>query len=280
MRLSPPSTDSPNQPGAVVWQPLEGLEVIEEHLDSDIIPRRYTEGYLLGVWLGSSARLIKYRGKWQQVPPGTLVAAQAGEVIQGRSSSPFTAYKLVIKPHLWQHMLEQSGEKPARPPYFPQLCAIDAGLAQVFLSLYRRLSQPAPQLAEDRLLGDLITLSKGYSGPWPPREQHPAIQRARDYLHHHWSEEITLEDLAHQARLNKYDLDKLFHREVGITPHAYLVCLRLERAKERLAQGQPIARVALETGFADQSHLTRMLKRYWHLTPGQYTPLKAVRRRR
>jgi hypothetical protein len=62
-----------------------GLEAIEEHLEGDAIPRRYDEGYLLAVWFGRSPRRIKYRGRWQQVSPGSPVLAQAGEVIQGRS---------------------------------------------------------------------------------------------------------------------------------------------------------------------------------------------------
>jgi AraC-like DNA-binding protein len=46
--------------------------------------------------------------------------------------------------------------------------------------------------------------------------------------------------------------------------------VRLKHAKNLLAAGQPIAEVALATGFTDQSHLTRWFTRLWGFTPGQY----------
>jgi AraC-like DNA-binding protein len=57
---------------------------------------------------------------------------------------------------------------------------------------------------------------------------------------------------------------------MGMPPHAFQTQLRITRAKEMLRRGWPISRVALEAGFADQSHLTRHFKRLLQVTPGQY----------
>jgi AraC-like DNA-binding protein len=62
-----------------------------------------------------------------------------------------------------------------------------------------------------------------------------------------------------------------FTKQVGLPPHVYLNQVRVNRAKQLLADGQPIALVAYETGFADQSHLTRHFKRLFGLTLGQYS---------
>ena len=56
----------------------------------------------------------------------------------------------------------------------------------------------------------------------------------------------------------------------GIAPHAYLVQLRLARARQLLASGQPPARVAMTLGFADQSHMGRWFRRAYGLTPAHY----------
>jgi hypothetical protein len=64
---------------------------------------------------------------------------------------------------------------------------------------------------------------------------------------------------------------RTFTRQIGLPPHAYLNQVRVNRAKQLLANGEPIALVAYETGFADQSHLTRHFKRLFGLTPGQYS---------
>jgi AraC-like DNA-binding protein len=53
-------------------------------------------------------------------------------------------------------------------------------------------------------------------------------------------------------------------------PHAYLVQIRLLRAKALLRRGRPIAHVASATGFADQSHFTRHFKRLMGVTPAKY----------
>jgi AraC-like DNA-binding protein len=68
----------------------------------------------------------------------------------------------------------------------------------------------------------------------------------------------------------------LFHREVGMPPHAYQIQLRVARARRLVAAGVPLAEVASMTGFADQSHLTRLFKRVVGVPPGQYARLIAT----
>jgi AraC-like DNA-binding protein len=50
----------------------------------------------------------------------------------------------------------------------------------------------------------------------------------------------------------------------------YLELVRVNRAREMLRRGEPISRVAFDTGFSDQSHLTRRFKRVVGVPPGQY----------
>ena len=55
-----------------------------------------------------------------------------------------------------------------------------------------------------------------------------------------------------------------------MTPHAYLLDQRIRHARTLLRQGQPLAEVALASGFADQAHFQRQFKRRVAATPGQY----------
>ena len=55
-----------------------------------------------------------------------------------------------------------------------------------------------------------------------------------------------------------------------MSPHAYLVRLRLEHAGELIRRGRPLVDAALETGFSDQSHLTRLFKTHYGVTPGEF----------
>lgn len=59
-------------------------------------------------------------------------------------------------------------------------------------------------------------------------------------------------------------------RELGIAPHAFRILARLNRARQLLREGQPIAAVAADTGFSDQSHMTRLFRQTFGTTPGLY----------
>jgi AraC-like DNA-binding protein len=80
----------------------------------------------------------------------------------------------------------------------------------------------------------------------------------------------SLAELSAVARLSPFHLLRLFRAGVGLPPHQYLMSLRVERSKELLGRGAPIAEVAARTGFADQSHLTRCFKRLAGVTPGRF----------
>jgi AraC-like DNA-binding protein len=115
-----------------------------------------------------------------------------------------------------------------------------------------------------------------------------AVARARDLLHERFADELRLDGIARVVAMSKCHLVHLFHREVGLPPHAYQIQLRVAHARRLVASGTPIAEVASLTGFADQSHLTRLFKRIVGVPPGQYaasahtpqppceTPLPAV----
>ena len=63
---------------------------------------------------------------------------------------------------------------------------------------------------------------------------------------------------------------RVFSKATGQTPHAYLVNLRVNLARELLATGTRPAEAAVAAGFSDQSHLTRVFKRIVGVTPGHY----------
>ena len=65
-------------------------------------------------------------------------------------------------------------------------------------------------------------------------------------------------------------LVRSFSRSFGVARHAYLLGRRIEAARRRLLEGEPVARVAANVGFSDQAHLTRHFKRHVGTTPGRY----------
>ena len=72
------------------------------------------------------------------------------------------------------------------------------------------------------------------------------------------------------AGLPRHHLIRAFRRETGLTPHAYLIDVRVRRARERLRRGESLGEVAAATGFCDQPHLTRAFKARLGVTPGAF----------
>ncbi|MCG8615955.1 MAG: AraC family transcriptional regulator [Desulfobacterales bacterium] len=96
------------------------------------------------------------------------------------------------------------------------------------------------------------------------------VIRAIDYFQAHLSQEIRLTDLANHLGCTQYHLIRLFRSHKGLSPHAFLLQLRLEHGRRLLEEGAPIAEAAAAAGFADQSHLTRAFKRRFGVTPKIY----------
>jgi len=82
---------------------------------------------------------------------------------------------------------------------------------------------------------------------------------------------LTLTDLARVACLSPYHFSRSFKQSTGIGPQRYVIQRRLERAKAMIGRtNQPLAEIAQQVGFADQSHLTSIFRRETGVTPGRY----------
>jgi AraC family transcriptional regulator len=65
-------------------------------------------------------------------------------------------------------------------------------------------------------------------------------------------------------------LCRAFREATGVSPHQYLLRCRVEHAKRLIARGLPLAEVAVQCGFADQSQLPRTFVGHVGTTPGRY----------
>jgi len=88
------------------------------------------------------------------------------------------------------------------------------------------------------------------------------LRQIRDYLMANLDEPIDVATLAGMSGRSQFHFSRIFRREVGVSPYRYVVHLRLRRAVELVRDGKlPLAEIAAATGFADQSHLSRWVKR-------------------
>jgi AraC family transcriptional regulator len=99
-----------------------------------------------------------------------------------------------------------------------------------------------------------------------------AVVQAVDFIHDNYAMDLSLSDIAAAAHLSPFHLSRIFKKATGITPHQYLLQVRVNSARALLTAGagdRSLAEVAAAVGFADQSHLTRHFKRMLGVTPRQ-----------
>ena len=143
-------------------------------------------------------------------------------------------------------------------------------LTAPFRQLIREVSLALPhQTAGIRLALDALVLEAARLAETPaPGEthsltlRHPAVLRAKELLDHQPERPWRLPDLAHLAGVSAHHLVECFTREVGVSPHRYLLAVRVRLAQEMLT-GSDIAvtDLALELGFSSSQHFAATFKR-------------------
>lgn len=96
-------------------------------------------------------------------------------------------------------------------------------------------------------------------------------KRVLDYVSDNFREPIQVEDMARYAGFSEAHFSRLFKSVIGDSPYQFLMRYRVERAEKMMRdRSKPLINVALECGFADQPHLTRIFKQYRNVTPNAW----------
>lgn len=106
--------------------------------------------------------------------------------------------------------------------------------------------------------------NKGGLAPWQ-------VDRVKRHIESGLASRIGLGDLARLTRLSTSYFAAAFRVSFGTSPHDYVCRRRVERAKELMAATDtPLCEIALDCGFADQSHLSRVFRRMTGHTPAAW----------
>jgi AraC-like DNA-binding protein len=209
--------------------------------------------------------------------PGELAVFNPGEIHTGHPGGgvPLRYRALYPRPELLRGVAAGLGLLDAEVFRCGEPVVRDPAVATRFRALFDALEQPPDPLAAETLLLEALAalvprLGPGAAEPRPAGTESAAVGRVREYLRARAAQSLTLEALAGVARLSPFHLVRVFRNEVGLPPHQYQLLVRVERARDLLRRGTPIAEAAYEAGFADQSHLTRCFKRFIGVTPGRY----------
>ncbi|WP_042689547.1 AraC family transcriptional regulator [Azospirillum sp. B506] len=266
---------------AVRRDPESGIETIRAHFRGHAYDLHDHDELLVGI-TEQGVQAFRCRRRLHTSVPGRVILIEPGEAHDGHSPGEdgFTYAMLYLPVPLLTACSEALRSLMPRgtglPLGFRDTLADDPGLAATirtaFLALHQREGRLARDLSVDRLatrLAGHLELPHQRTALRPDR----AAALARDLLHARLADDVGLDDLSAAAGVDRFRLNRAFRAAFGLSPHAYLVRLRLRTARRRLAEGEAPALVAAEVGFADQSHLGRWFRRAYGLTPAAYRDL-------
>jgi AraC-like DNA-binding protein len=216
-----------------------------------------------------------YRGSTYLAPPGSIVFMNPEEVHTGYSVDdlPLTYRMLYPSVELIQQV---AGEMQAYElPYFKEAVVQDEILVRNICHLHVAFEQLQARLEQQSLLVEVLSaILVRYADmkirPVQLGKEQRLVSLIKEYLHDNFSSNISLGQLVELTNLNRCHLIRVFCKAVGMPPYTYLNQIRVEKAKQLLAQGNSVADVAITIGMSDQSHLTRHFKRIVGTTPGRY----------
>ena len=97
------------------------------------------------------------------------------------------------------------------------------------------------------------------------------VQVLLDYIHTHYNDKITIEELARTASISKTEVLRSFKIIVGMSPINYLNSYRLQRAAHMLIDtNKSIQEIAEDCGFNDNSYFSKLFKKKYSITPHDY----------
>jgi AraC-like DNA-binding protein len=252
----------------VIGSPWPGIYAVETESGRHY-GRHWHADYVLGVLDAGAQRSASGRGV-VEAQPGDLLAANPGEVHDGRpQGGPVRRWRSLYFPREALAEFADGHELAVTQPAFA-----DAALQRALKTLLARLqnwARDADALAcEESLVDTWALLVAGHTTAAPPREACAGIARVRERLADDLQATPTLAQLAELAGASRFQVLRRFQQVYGLPPHAWLQQQRAERARSLIRAGVPLAQAAGDSGFADQSHMTRVFVRHFGFTPGAW----------
>jgi AraC-like DNA-binding protein len=254
---------------------LQGIDAMSA-TTSRAYPRHTHDQYGVGVIDSGGHASLSGRGE-VEAGAGKLIFVNPGEVHDGRAIAgrPRSWRMLYFEPAALFAARNDVLEGATEVADFAAPVFADERLRRAFLAAFasatRHDETGHEMIAETAVLRLVENLAVNLSSKSRKSGHSTAsIRNARDRIDSDPAAHLTLTNLATEAGTSRYQLLRAFARELGLTPHAYIVQQRLALARRLIRAGSTLADAAFTAGFSDQSHLTRLFARQFGVTPARY----------
>ncbi|HEY6450190.1 MAG TPA: AraC family transcriptional regulator [Candidatus Cybelea sp.] len=216
---------------------------------------------------GQTVRRLQVPGDVKIVPPGVPRVWE--------TESATIKLSMYLSSLLMLSAADAMGVNSDRVEIPPQLHVRDPRIEHIGWAVKAELEASEPW---GRLYGDSLGLAlaahllRGYlparlAGS-DVRLSRRRLQRVVDYIHDHLSQDLSLAELAQLVDMSPSHFKVIFKQSMGLPVHQYVIRSRVEYATDLIAHGKlSLSDVALQAGFANQSHMARSMKRLTGVTP-------------
>jgi AraC-like DNA-binding protein/mannose-6-phosphate isomerase-like protein (cupin superfamily) len=284
------------------------VEVLRTTYQSQTFARHTHDTYTLGLVLGGAGTFwcrgserLACKGDVVVIPPGEV---HTGSVVAGVDTLSYLAVYLPVG--LATLHAEIAGSRSGKPPEFGSFVLRDPAVRRAYQALDQaigsadvfrdghspgnadttNLDDGAAQEAVCVAITELIrrhaqrhTRSDALESSRRTKREPRIVSVVRDVLEDSYAraDETSLHVLAEKTGVTPFRVIRAFREATGLAPHQYLIQVRVERARQFLADGAVPSLAAAMTGFVDQSHLTYHFKKHLGITPGNYRRCVAIR---
>jgi AraC-like DNA-binding protein len=253
---------------------IAGVEAVESDT-RHIFPRHTHEQFGIGVIYRGGQKSHSGRGM-VEAGAGDTITVNPGEVHDGAPiGDAGRAWRMLyFNPSLIAEGARDISEGKIRIYEFSRPVIRDAGVSNRFQKLFSivtRGNEGKTALQREELFLTLLPDVMRERNRFDGEQLVPkAIFNAKNLIDDNPAAPITLSDLARASGLSRFQVLRGFVRATGLTPHAYLVQRRINLARRLIAHGTPLVEAAVASGFADQSHMTRIFVRKYGISPRAY----------
>jgi AraC-like DNA-binding protein len=231
-------------------------------------PHRH-DTYALGVTV-AGLQTFRYRGEQRYCAPGQAHILHPDEVHDGASATEagFGYRILYLDPALVQRAL---GGRPL--PFVPDPVVRRPELVSELAAWLGDLDEPIGEAEAIEIVAAAATVLESLAAPAagsPAPLRLPSLLRVRERIAANSEAPLSVAEFEAVADLDRWSIARQFRAAFGTSPSRFRTMRQLDRVRRLIRQGMTLSEAALEAGFADQSHMSRLFKRAYGLTPGQW----------
>jgi AraC-like DNA-binding protein/quercetin dioxygenase-like cupin family protein len=255
------------------------VELMRVSYRTQVFPPHTHDFLTIGVVLRGAA-LLRCRHTDYIARAGDVVIIPPGEVHAGSTDAEAELVSYFAA-HVSVETLVQCNRAREAMPDFNSVIVRDEELADHLLHLDGLMLAGRPG-ADDVLASVLVRAADRHADGRVPsrprsskRDEPLVVRRAREFLGTCFENDTatSLRTMASELGVSPFYLMRVFTDSVGLSPHRYLVQLRIGRARELLARGVSCSTAAAMAGFSDQTHMTQQFRQYVGITPASYRRL-------